>query len=232
VAFVEKYPDSNYRELAGLLAMGVYDAVKDVGAEIRLAKTLIDFPTALATSRVLGYVTLTNILSAYVTASDSDKARKIADLEKWTRCGMEALHAEVRPDNMQPETFEKNREAPEFAFDRTQGYVAFLRVDYPAAILTLERAARLRPGEGTTFLWLGGAKLLSTNPDLSAGLFYIARYVVLVPQDSGASGLLKQVYKIVHGSEKGLDDVRTIAKASATPPVGFTVIAPPKKEHH
>jgi tetratricopeptide (TPR) repeat protein len=224
--FADEFPDSDYRETALIGAMASMQKVKDVNGQVRTAKMLIELPTAQAMTRVASYVALDTYLSPYIVTTDPEKTRKTSDLEKWTRCGIEALDALVPPENMQPDPLKKNREASEFMFDRTQGYVHFLREDYSAAVPWLEKAAQLNSQDALAYLWLGRAKLLSPSPDFNGGIFYLAKWAELVPQVSGAPDYLKQSYVIVHGSDEGIENLRAIAKTNTTPPPGFDVLAP------
>jgi tetratricopeptide (TPR) repeat protein len=232
VAFAEKYPDSDYRETALLLAFSANATLKDLDGQLRLAKALIDLPTAQASTRVLGYVFLDDKLSRYALPTDPDKERKVRDLEMWTRCGIEAANAEIKPANMSTVAFEENRQLFESVLFMTQGHVAFLRDDYKTALPKLERAVGLNPKNALANLWLGDAKLVSPSPDFNGGIFYLARWVELAPEVAGAPNFLKQMYVIVHGSDKGIENLSAIAKANTTPPPGFSVLAPPKKGHH
>lgn len=231
-AFVDKYPDSYYREEALFLELVAQGYLKDVTGIIHQAKALIELPMAQAARRVAGYVTLDTFLSPSVAVSDPDKGRKAADLERWTQCGIAAVAAQVRPENMQAEAFEKSRQYSQNILHRTLGFVAFLRKDFGTAVPELEKAAQFNPQDALTYLWLGDAKLLSPSPDFDSGIFYLARWVELSPQVPGAVDYLKQAYVIVHGSDKDLPKVRNLARMDATPPPGFTVLAPPKKEPH
>jgi len=226
ISFAEKYPDSDYREIALIGAEDMAGHAKDVEAQVRIAKMLLELPKAQALTRVAGYVTLDTVFSPHVLATDADKAQKIADLDRWTLCGMTALPSLIRPDKMQPEVFEKYRRYPESMLDRTRGFVAFLREDYRAAVPWLEKAAQLNSQDALTYLWLGRAKLISPSPDFNGGIFYLARWVELAPQVSGAFDYLKQSYVIVHGSDEGIENLRAIAKTNTTPPPGFNVLAP------
>ncbi|MGC1687234.1 MAG: hypothetical protein WA734_16530 [Candidatus Acidiferrales bacterium] len=232
VAFAQKYPNSDYRVPALLLAWGAYGSLKSFAPQVRVAEDILLSPNADASAREVGFVTLTGILSPYVHPGDPDLERKLTDLQNWTRCGRSALDAEVKPSNTSQEAFEKKREYPESVFDRTDGYVALLRNENYGAISYLEHANRLNPQDALTNLWLGEAKLLEDSPDDNGGIFYVARWVELAPEVPAAADMLKRFYVIVHGSDKGLDAVRKIAKSNTVPPPGFNVVPPPKKEHH
>lgn len=40
------------------------------------------------------------------------------------------------------------------------------------------------------------------------------------------------MYVLVHGPDKGLSDLRTLAKNNTVPPPGFNVLPKPKEKHH
>ena len=54
-------------------------------------------PAGEATAMVAAFVTLDAGLSPYVHAGDPEETQKLADLEMWTRCGREALAAQIPP---------------------------------------------------------------------------------------------------------------------------------------
>jgi hypothetical protein len=231
--FAEKYPDSDYRDLALTLQMAAQGFLKDAKGQVTVATQLVQFPTAEPWARVVGFVTLCSVLSVYVRPDDPEKQRKLADLDKWVECGTQALAAQVESPQRAQDAFERNRQTSESVLDRTAGFVALMRQDYALAESKLATASRLNAEDALTYLWLAETKLLSPSPDSNSGIFYLARATELAPQVPQMADLLKQIYVLAHGSEKGLAEVRTLAKANTAPPAGF-VIQPPKskKEHH
>jgi hypothetical protein len=232
ITFAGKYPDSDYREVSLLLAMQIGADLKDISLQARAAKVLVDTQAGEATALVPGFVTLDAALSPFVFNNDPEKTRKLADLETWTRCGREALAAQVRPDNTAPEAYEKSRRASESVLARTAGFIALQRQDYTSAGRELKKAASDNPQDALTFLWLGTKELGGDNQDLNAGLFYWARAEQLSPQIPQFSSFLKQLYVTVHGSEKGIDKLQEIARSNTTPPAGFNILPKQKKERH
>jgi len=228
--FAEKYPDSDYRDVA---LVNQYALLKDEREQIRVSTLIVESPTAEAVTRVLGFMALCSLLAHYVLPNDPEKERKLADLDKWTRCGYEALGAEVKPAKMTETLFQEKRQYEQSIFDRTAGFVALTRQNYALADSKLETARRLNSQDALAYLWLAETKLLSPTPDLNSGIFYLARATELAPQVPQMADLLKQLYVLAHGSEKGLAEVRTLAKANTAPPSNFSIQPPkPKKEHH
>ena len=230
--FVQKYPDSDYRIPALLLEWAAYGNLKDYAGQVRVADDILRSPSAVAAAQAASFVTLTGLLSPHVHPGDAHLDRELSDLQAWTRCGRQASSAEIKPPNQSQEAFDNNRRYEGSIFDRTDGYVAFLRNDYGGAVLYLESARNANPQDGLTNLWLGYAKLEGDSPDLNGGVFYIARVAELMPDAPSGAELLRQVYVIVHGNDKGLDAVTALAKSNTVPPPGFSVLPMPTKERH
>jgi hypothetical protein len=231
--FADDFPDSDYREMALIGAMAAMQKAKDLNGQVRTVKKLIELPTASATTRIGGYVTLSSILSPYVLLTDPQKARKAEDLKHWAQCGLEAVHANVRPDNIQPEAFEKNLQSWKATLDRTLGFAALLKQDYSLAITWLKEAAILNPADPLTCLWLSSADLSAPAPDydLNSGVFFLAKTVELAPQATSLEANLRQVYIAAHGSDTDFEKLKAIARANTTPPPGFTVLSPTVANH-
>ena len=239
-SFTEKYPDSDYQEPALFGEWRAYVSLKDGGGQAHVAELMLKLPTAEATIRALTFVTLASVMSPYVLPDDPQKEQKLADLDKWVQCGMEAFAAELKPANMTEDAFKKNRQYEESILDRTAGFVAFSRGDYSRADSKLEQARTLNSQDALTYLWLATTEFLSPTPDSNGGIFYLARFATLAPASPGSAPeireaslrFLRQMYKIVHGSEKGLPDVMKLAESDTIPPPGFNVLRPPPKEKH
>jgi hypothetical protein len=239
-SFTEKYPDSDYLEPALFGELTAYVSFRDFGGQSHVAELMLKLPRAAATMRAVSFVTLVAVLSPYVRPDDPEKERKLADLDTWVRCGAEASLVEVKPANMTDDAFKKRQQYEEGILDRTAGFVAYMRQDYTLADAILEAAKTLNPQDALTCLWLSATKFFLPVPDSNGGIFYLARFANLAPQTYGAkpeareasAAYLKQMYKIVHGSEKGLPDVIKLAESNTIPPSGFNVLPPPKVKHH
>jgi hypothetical protein len=230
--FATTYSDSDYRDIALINEMAVFGYLKDSYGQVRVAEELIGFPLAEPSSREIGFVTLTANLSPSVLPDDTNKERKLSDLEMWVRCGNEAVTARVRTPNMPEDLFEKTRQTSQSVLDRTAGFIALMRQQYDMASSSLEAARELNSQDALTYLLLFEAKTLSPHPDLDSGIFFLARWAELAPQVSQGSNFLKKMYVIIHGSENGLEELRALAKSNIVPPPGFAIPYQPKQKHH
>lgn len=232
IAFAVKYPNSDYRELALILAMGVGASLKNMNLQSDAAKVLVEAPAGEATALVAAFVTLDAGLSPYVVSNDPEEKKKLADLEMWTKCGRAALSAQVPPSAGQSDNYEKSRLTSQNVLERTAGFIAMQRQDYSVAEDELQNAASDNPQDALTFLWLSTTKLSGDAPDLNAGLFYLARAEQLSPQVPQFASVLRESYVTVHGSDKGLEKLEKIAGSNTSPPPGFDILPKPKKERH
>jgi hypothetical protein len=91
ISFARKYPDSDSRDFALVLALGIGSSTKDVNLSIDAAGIVAQAPQGQAISLVAAFVTLDGALAGYVIPSDPEQQRNLADLELWTRCGRQAL---------------------------------------------------------------------------------------------------------------------------------------------
>lgn len=240
--FAEEFPASDFRETALIFEIVAQGYLKNQNEVVKVAEQLVRLPLAEPGSREMAFVTLSDHLSPYLRPDDPEKERKLSDLEKWTRCGTEALAARLaaRTPNMSQDAFENTRKVSEAVLDRTAGFVAYMRQDYTLADTKLEAASKLNSEDALTYLWLSSTKFFLPLPDSSSGIFYLARFANLVPRGywakpgakEASARFLKQMYVILHGSEKGLPDVMKLAESNTTPPPGFNVLPLPKREHH
>lgn len=232
LGFAKKYPDSDFRDLALVLAIQIGSSVKDVDVQIEAATVILRSPQGEAASLLVAFTTLDALLAGYVLSSDPEQDRKLKDLEFWTRCGRQTWEALLIQVGGQTKGIEALRKDSVRIFERTSGFVAFQRHDYSLARQKLEKAAELDPQDALTYLFLSSAEFGNGGEDASVGIFYLARAAELAPQVPSLSDLLKQSYTTLHGSEEGLDRLRSIARSSPTVPAGFRISPPKQKAHH
>jgi hypothetical protein len=232
LGFAKKYSDSDFRDLALVLAIQIGSSVKDVDVQIEAATTILQSPEGEAASQLVAFATLDALLAGYVLSSDPEQEHKLKDLELWTRCGQQAWEALIIQVGGQTKGVEALRRDSVRIFERTSGFIGLRRHDYSLARQNLEKAAELDPQDALTYLFLSSAEFGDERQDASVGIFYLARAAELAPQIQSLSNLLKQSYTTLHGSEDGLDRLRSIAKSSPTIPPGFNIAPPKKKAPH
>jgi len=232
--FLEKYPDSDYREPALFAEWVSYVELKDVTGQLQVSEMLVVSPEGEPLTRTAGFVTLDSVLSAYVGTDDPQKDRKLADLARWTECGSAAAGMQERPPNVPEDAFQKKRRYEDSVFDRTAGFIAYMRNDYALANAKLETASKLNPQDSLAYLWLATTKFFLPAPDSNSGIFYYARAASLAPPAARErfKSSVKEIYVLVHGSEKGLPDLLRLAESNQVPPPNFNVLTKAKTKHH
>ena len=240
-SFASRYPDSEYEELALAFEMQAYTNLKEQDGIVAAAQKLALLPEAEPALREISFVDLAGGLSTYVRPDDPNEEKKLADLETWTRCGTEALAARLSATpGAPPANLDYTRKISQSVLDRTAGYVAYMRHDYVQADTKLTAARKLNPDDPLICLWLSKNKWFLPVPDANSAIFYLARWAVLVPKDYWAAPdagdysarSFKQIYVIVHGSNKGLSDVMRLAESNTEPPTGFNILPSVKEKHY
>jgi hypothetical protein len=240
--FVEQYPDSDYRDVVlGLELTAQTHLTEESGenrlahesGETKIAEQIIRSPSADARIRMMGFVTLVMNNAHHIVRDDPEKKQKLADVEQWTQCGREALAGGV-PPGMPQDALEKGRQHMESYLNRADGFIAMMREQYDLAEMKLQMAYRENSQDTLTCYLLFETRALSLNPDVNTGIFYLARWATLEPEVNASTKMnfLKQIYVILHGSEKGLSDVLAVAKLNTIPPAGFNILPQPKEKHH
>jgi len=117
-----------------------------------------------------------------------------------------------------------------FAY-RTLGWISEQKKEYEKAEAAYIKSLELDPSAGQVSFWLGRVILAQRKPDKQVvALYHYARAAAydgtgaLTPADrKSVRDYLAKVYKQYHGSEEGLEDFLTKAKASAVPPADLKI---------
>lgn len=236
--FVSHYPDSDYRVAALVIESVAYAWLKDTQGEVEVAEQMVTVPSAAPNIRYSGFVTLCDSLTPFVRPNDPQLDEKLGDLAQWAKCGRAAFDAAGPPPK-------GTGHITRSVLTGTEGFVALMRKDYSLASERLEKAVQLNPQYARAYLWLVEAKAFETPPDganvnaalrfidrnETATVFYQARVAYLLPQNRQAEKLLEEIYKIDHGSMKGLGKLKALAQTNTVPPVGFTILPKVKKKN-
>ncbi len=233
----QQYPQSDYADVRRQLYLETYRALNKPREAFGAAQEVLkDNPNNLvALSAVVQYVyPLVPPGSASLTPeqqSDLDAAEKAA---QHILSNLDTIYSkDNRPPAMTDE--QANQAKPQlrnFA-QKTAGYIALERKDYPKAQAELTKALQMDPNQAQVSFWLGTAMLAQnqSNPSIQApALYEFARSAAY----DGAGALpaadrkqvqdyLTKVYTQYHGSDEGLAKLMATAKSSALPPNGFTI---------
>ncbi len=229
-AFLAKYPDTDFKDLAYLQELAAYQQLGDGPKAIDAGeKALAINPDNLDALRYVSFA-----LPFVFKPTDPDAASKLTRAENESKHGLDLLQKAQKPANVTDEQFNQAIKGLRSVFNGTVGFVALQRKDYAGAITSLKTAAEDDPGNNLTFSMLGQAYLQSSPPDYDNGIWSLARSVALAKASNSpnAAALQKyygQVYVSRHGSDEGESDILNQASASVNPPAGFKVT--PAEKH-
>jgi tetratricopeptide (TPR) repeat protein len=233
----QQYPQSDYADIRRQLYLAAYRQLNKPREAFDAAQDVLkDNPDNLvALSAILQYIyPLVPPNTQQLTPqqnTDLDVAQKASNTV------LNNLDTVYAKDNRPPEMTEAeaSKAKPELkAFaQKTLGYIAMVRKDYPAASTELTKALQIDPNQGQVSFWLGTVTLAQNkeHPELqSAALYDFARAAAYTGPGSlpaadrtQINSYLTKVYGDYHGSNEGLDKLMASAQTSALPPAGFAV---------
>lgn len=228
-AFLQKYPNSDFRDQADVFKMQAYQQLGNAAKAIDAAHSALQ-----ANPDNLGALNYVSFAFPFVFKSDDpDKDAKLARAEADAKHGLEVLQKTEKPPNVPEDQFNQQVKTLRANFNSAIGFANLQRKENPAAITSFKAAAEDNPSDFYTFYRLGLAHLYSTPADFDNAIWNLARAVALAkaaksPDAAGIEKFYSQVYSGRHGSDQGENDVVTQAASSVAPPEGFKV-SPPEK---
>ncbi len=220
-AFLQQYPQSVMKEDALEALMIAYqqtgngDKMKDTAQ--RVLQVNPDNVRALA---LLAYT------SRASAQAGQNPQQNLADAQKYGQQGLQALNKFARPEGMSEADYEKLKREMGGIFNGAVGIAALQNKDFTGAQNGLKAAAEVSPNDFSIVYPLALAYLQATPPDVPNGAWYAARAANIAPNPQLAQQIEKygkSQYTKYHGSDQGWTDVMAAAKASPTPPAGFTI---------
>jgi tetratricopeptide (TPR) repeat protein len=135
------------------------------------------------------------------------------------------------PPNVTADQWSKLRPDIELMANVNLGFIAMQRKTWDAAEAAFQKTLQMSPNNAQVDYWMGTVIASEKKLDkLPAALFYFARAATYegqgaLPADVKKTALtyVQRQYKNYHGSEEGFNDLLASAKASPTPPAGFTI---------
>jgi tetratricopeptide (TPR) repeat protein len=207
-AFLTQYPNSVMKEDALETLMGVYQQKGDVAKMGDTAQRLLQAnPNNVKALAILTYSKLAQ--------------QNLAEAKQYGEKGLAALPNATKPDNVQPDEWEKMKTQLAGIFHRAAGLAALNDKDYPTAVTHLHAAVEAAPNDVNVIYPLSQAYLKQTPPDTLNGLWFTARSAGLAPTPQGQQQIEKyglSVFKKYHGSDQGWTDLLAQAKTSPFPP--------------
>ncbi|MCJ7502466.1 MAG: hypothetical protein MUP80_05340 [Acidobacteriia bacterium] len=223
-AFLEKFKDSDFKDLAYLEVLGAYlrlgDGIKAVEAG---QKALEANPDNLDAHTRVAY-----LFPFAFRLDDPDLAAKLSRAESDAKRGLEVLQKAQKPENVTEDQFNQRFKASRAVFNSLLGFVGLQRKDYAGAVTSLKAAAEDNPSYSYGFYWLGLSYLNLTPRDYDNAVWNMARAISLAkaardPNADPWEKYLRQTYIGYHGNDEGLADIVTQTASSSTPPEGFKV---------
>lgn len=215
-AFVEKYPDSNYKDKALQLEMSAQQAVPALRSQaVQTAEKLMKSPTAEAAQLLPAYTIIAYLQPTLVQPNDPNMAADMATLKEAATCGQELLSSAPAA--------QQTAYGP--ILTKALGFAQLNTKDYAGAIATLKKAQQQDPKDSLVYYWMGIAEVTQAVPDYNTGIFDLAKASVLSPQTAVFKNYLNTVYTSYHGSADGLNDVITAATNNTAPPAGFKILS-------
>lgn len=223
-AFLEKFKDSDFKDLAYLEVLGAYlrlgDGIKAVEAG---QKALEANPDNLDAQTRVAY-----LFPFAFRLDDPDVAAKLSRAESDAKRGLAVLQKAQKPENVTEDQFNQRFKASRAVFNSLLGFVGLQRKDYAGAVTSLKAAAEDNPSYSYGFYWLGLSYLNLTPRDYDNAVWNMARAISLAkaardPNADPWEKYLRQTYIGYHGNDQGLADIVTQAASSSTPPEGFKV---------
>jgi len=220
-AFLTQYPNSVMKDDALELLMGSYQQTGNAAKMGDAAKRLLQSnPNNVRALALLAYTAKT------AAQAGQNAQQNLADAKQYGQKGIQALPTFTKPEGMSEADFQKLKDQMAVIFNGAVGIAALQDKDYATATKDLKVAADLTPTDFSLVYPLALAYLQSTPPDYINGIWYAARASVVAPTPQYQQSIekyAKSQYAKYHAGEDGWPEVLAAAKASPTPPAGFTI---------
>ena len=228
-AFLEKYKDSDFKDLACLVMMQAYQGLGKSDKAIESARKALEFNPDNADALNYLCFSFPYVFNAKSPTADADLGRAETDAKH----GLDVLQKLVKPEKATQEQFDAYVKPKRAVFNTALGFVDVQRKDYAGALTALKAAAEDNANDNLIFSLMGQAYLYSKPPDYDHAIWSLARSAALAQaaKSPNAAALQKfygQVYVGRHGSDAGESDVLTQAASSVNPPADFKVAPAPK----
>ena len=223
-AFLVQYPNSVVKTDALELLMGAYQQTANQAKTLETAQRVIQ--ASPNNVRALALLAYTMRVKAQGEAAGPGQVQDLADAKQYGEKGLQALQTFTKPDGVSAADFEKLKTQMAAIFNSAIGIAALTAKDFPTATKALRIAVDSNPTDFSLVYPLALAYLQSTPPDYLNGIWYAARASVVAPTPQYQQGIEKYArsqYNKYHAGEDGWAEVLAQAKASATPPPGFTI---------
>jgi tetratricopeptide (TPR) repeat protein len=207
--------------------MTAYQQAGDAAKMVDAAKQLLQVnPNNVRALALLSYI------ARMSAGQPGGLQQSVADARAYGEKGLQALKVMPCPEGASPADVEKLQKQTSVIFHGAVGFAALQSKDYPAAQQHFQEAVNAEPPTAQDSLqdvYSLALAYLEPKPLNPAGLWYIARAVVLSNNNAQIANYGKAKYIKYHGGDDGWDQVLAEAKAAAgnAPPQSFAVAPAP-----
>lgn len=214
-AFLTQYPNSVMKTTALEVLMSTYQGANNPAKVVDTAKRLLTAdPCSLSSLALLTF----NARQAVATGQNPQQ--NLADLTQYSNKGLDCVKTAPKPATLQQAQWDDLKKKVNPIFEAGAGFAALQNKDYENAKTHLRAAVEAQPDDLQNVYPLTLA-YLTPNPrpdeDTLNGLFFGARSVNLSNGNAQLTSYLTKIYKNYHGSDEGLQDLLTCAKANPMP---------------
>ncbi len=217
-AFLVQYPSSVMKTTGLEVLMGTYQTVNNPAKMADTAKRLLVVnPCSLPALALLTYT------SRQALSTGQNPQQSLTDLAQYSSKGVDCVKTGTKPAASSEADFDALKKKVNPIFEGGAGFAAFQNKDYPAAQTHLRAAVEAQPDDPQAVLNVYPLALAYLSPpqrtddDTINGMFFLARAVNLTNGNADISKYLEKSYKNYHGSDDGLTDLMTCAKAAPLP---------------
>lgn len=226
-SFVQRFPNSAYKEDALEQLMTAYQQTGNAAKMADTAKQLLQVnPNNVRALALLAY------LARASAGQPGQLQQSVADARSYGERGLQALNNMPCPEGAAPADVEKLQKQTSVIFHGAVGFAAIQNKDYATAQKHFQAAVDLEPPtpqDSLQDIYSLALAYLEPKPPSPAGLWYIARAVVLGNNNAQIASYGKSKYTKYHGGDDGWDQLLTQARGatSNTPPPNFAVAPAP-----
>lgn len=226
--FVQRYPNSAYKEDALEQLMASYQGMNDGPKTMAMANQILQsFPNNI---RALALVVYSKRIGAQSGQNPQQNQQDLNDAKQLAERGLGALKTAVKPEGMSDADFEKFKSQVAVVFNGATGLWSLQNKDYKDAQEHLRAAVNSNPNDFKDVYPLALA-YLSPKPSQDVnGLWFAARSVHLAtaagfPQQNvnAISEFGRKRFIKYHGGEDGWTALLEQTKNTPLPPAGFTI---------
>jgi tetratricopeptide (TPR) repeat protein len=215
----DKYPESDFKLERLQLFLPTYQQLGQPAKMIDTAKEILAIAPKDITA--LYWITFLTPTLGSSSADTLDTAEKAAN----------GLLVAEKPANVKDDDWTKAKSQTDAVAYTTLGWIAMQRKNNDVAEQNFKKSLTINPNAVQVSYWLGTVIIAQKKPEKQAEALYdFARAAAYDGEGALAPAGRKQiddyltkVYTTIHGDTTGLAELKTMAKASPTPPADFKI---------